>query len=89
VIVESGTHRPVNFEKLPKKTKFPEKFEFPDKRGFELTAKKKIKKSIPGPWPSTICKLIMMFRVWNISIGQLELAAWLCSFRAPAHLLIS
>jgi len=33
--------------------------------------------------------LSMTSMVWNISIGQLELAAWLCSLPAPAHLLIS
>jgi len=27
--------------------------------------------------------------VWNISIDQLELAVWLCTLPAPAHLLIS
>jgi len=27
--------------------------------------------------------------VWNISIAQLGLAAWLCSLQAPAHLLSS
>jgi len=27
--------------------------------------------------------------VWNISVGQLGLAAWLCSLPAPAHQLIS
>jgi len=31
----------------------------------------------------------MMSMVWNISIGQLGLAAWLCSLPAPAHLLSS
>jgi len=27
--------------------------------------------------------------VWNVSIGQLGLAAWLCSLPAGVHLLIS
>jgi len=31
----------------------------------------------------------MISMVWNISIGQLGLAAWLCSLPAPAHRLIS
>jgi len=30
-----------------------------------------------------------MSMVWNISLGHLELAVWLCSLPAPAHLLIS
>jgi len=31
----------------------------------------------------------MMPRVWNISVGQRGLAAWLRSLPAPAHLPIS
>jgi len=31
----------------------------------------------------------MTSMLWNISTGQLGLAAWLCSRPAPAHLLIS
>jgi len=27
--------------------------------------------------------------VWNISVGQIGLAVWLCSLAAPAHFLIS
>jgi len=30
----------------------------------------------------------MTFMVWGISIGQLGLAAWLCSLPALAHMLI-
>jgi len=42
-----------------------------------------------APQPTPIYKLNMMSVVWNISIGQLGLAAWLCSLPAPAHLLCS
>jgi len=31
----------------------------------------------------------MMPVVWNIVVGQLGLAAWLCSLPGPAHLLVS
>jgi len=41
----------------------------------------------PDPTPFYILSMTSM--VWNISIGQLGLAAWLCSLPAPAHLLIS
>ena len=47
------------------------------------------KENIPAPWPTPIYKLSMMSMVGNISIGQLGLAAWLCSLPAPAHLLLS
>ena len=33
--------------------------------------------------------LSMRSTVWNISTGQLKLAAWLCSLSSPEHLLIS
>jgi len=46
-------------------------------------------KRVPASWPTPVYKLSITFMVWNISFGQLRLAAWLCSFPAPAHLLIS
>jgi len=67
--------------------KFPKEFELPDKRGFELL-EIRVRK-LPAPWPNPIHNLSMMSMVWNISTGQLGLAAWLCSLPAPAHLLIS
>jgi len=80
----------VNFAKLPKKTKLPEKFELPAKRGFELMEmRKKRERKIPAPEPTPIHQLSMMSMVWNISIGQLGLSAWLCSLPAPAHLFFS
>ena len=47
------------------------------------------KESSCSPEPTPIDKLIMASMVWNISIAQLWLAAWLRSLPAPAHLLIS
>jgi len=47
------------------------------------------KKRIPAYQPTPIHKMRMMSVVWNISTGQLGLAAWLCSLPDPAHLLIS
>ena len=46
-------------------------------------------KRVSAPWPTPIHKPSMTSMVWNISIDQLGLAAWLCSLPAPAHLLIS
>jgi len=56
---------------------------------FELRNKIKLteKKSGSYPQPTPIYELSMTSMVWNISIGQLGSAAWLCSL--PAHLLIS
>jgi len=62
-----------------------EKFKLPEKTGFELPAKKRA----PLPPANPIHKLSMLSMVWNISVGQLGLAAWFCSLQAPAHLLIS
>jgi len=84
---DHGIPEIMNFEKFPKKTELPEKFELPNKRGFKLT--ETIGAEIPAPRPTPIHKLSMMSMVWNISIGQLGLAAWLSSLPAPAHLLIS
>jgi len=68
----------VDFTELPqKKTQLLEKL--------ELTEKKRI----PAPRPTPIYKLSMTSMVWNISLGQLGLAAQLCFPPAPAHLLIS
>ena len=44
---------------------------------------------IPALHLTPIHKLSMMFKVWNISIGQVGLAVWLCSLPASAQLLIS
>ena len=52
---------------------------------FQLLGKKRF---LPT-WPMPIYKLNMMSMVWNISIGQLGLAAWLCSLPALVHLLVS
>jgi len=76
----------VNFAKLPKKTKLLEKFKLLVKRGFELMEKRRADScSLANP----IHKLRMMSVIWNISIGQLGLAVWLCFLSAPACLLIS
>jgi len=47
------------------------------------------KKEIPALWPTSTYKLSMTSTVWNISAGQLGLAAWLPSLPAPPHPLIS
>ena len=44
---------------------------------------------IPAPRQIPINKLRLTSMVWNISIGHLGLAVWLCSLPAPAHLFIS
>jgi len=46
------------------------------------------KRQVPAPRPTPIYKPNMTSMVWNISIGQLGLAAWLCYLPAPAHPLI-
>jgi len=38
-----------------------------------------------NPRPTLIYKLDVTSMVWNIAIGQLRLAAWLCSLPAPVH----
>jgi len=76
-----------NFTKLPKKDQIPEKFKLQYKRGFKLTEMRK--KEIPAPLSTPIHKLSTTSMVWNIPIGQLGRAAWLCSLPAPAHLLSS
>jgi len=57
----------------------------------ELTEKvsKSQKKKVAGRRSIPIYKLSIMAIVWNNSIGQLGLAAWLCSLPALVHLLIS
>jgi len=47
------------------------------------------KEQIPAPLSTLIYEVSMMSMVWNISTGQLGLAAWLCSLPAPAPLLTS
>ena len=47
-----------------------------------------VKEEVPASQPTPNHKLSMMSMVWNISTGQLGLAAWLCSLPAPAPLLI-
>jgi len=76
----------VDFTKLPKRTKLSEKFKLPAKRGFALTEGRRADSYHPA---NPIHKSSMTSMVWNISIGQRGLAAWLCSLPAPAHLLIS
>jgi len=77
----------VNFAKLPpKKPELLEKFELPDKKRFQTVEKRREHLAL---WPTPIHKLSMTSMVRNISLGQLGLAAWLCSLPAPAHLLIS
>jgi len=44
---------------------------------------------IPASRPTPIYLLSTTSMIWNISIGQPGLAAWLCSVPAPAPLLIS
>jgi len=39
--------------------------------------------------PAPIPKQSKTSMIWNICIGQLGLAVWLCSLTAPAHLLVS
>jgi len=77
----------VNFATVLKKTELLEKFELLDKREFTLMEMRK--KESPVPCATPIYILSMPSTIWNISIGQLGLAAWLCSLPAPAHLLIS
>ena len=62
------------------------KFKPPDKKGLNPW-KWERKDSCPQPTP--IHKLSMMSMLWNISTGQLGLAAWLCSRPAAAPLLVS
>ena len=40
------------------------------------------------PRPTPVYKQSMISMLWNISISQLGLAAWLCSLPALVHLLI-
>ena len=47
------------------------------------------RKEVPAPQPTPIHKMSMMPMVWNISIAQLGLTAWLWSLPALARLLIS
>jgi len=66
-----------------------EKFKLADKTGFKLSEKRREKRSIPAPQPTPIYRLSMPDMVWNISLGQLGLSAWLCSLKAPASLRMS
>ena len=47
------------------------------------------KRQIPAPQRTPIYKVSMSSMVWNISIGHVGLAVWLCCLAAPVHLLIS
>jgi len=50
------------------------------------------RKKIKGlkPWErDELPEQSMLSMVWNISVGWLRLAAWLCSLPASAHLLVS
>jgi len=68
---------------------FLKKFKLPDERGFELTENRRAESFLTAPRPTLIHKLSIPSVVWNISIGQLGLAAWLYSLQAPAHLMFS
>jgi len=48
-----------------------------------------LEKRVPASQPTLSHKLSMTPMVWNISVGQLGLAAWLCSLPALVHLLVS
>jgi len=65
-----------DFDKLIEKFKLTEKIELTEKR-------------VTSPQPTPIYILSMTSMAWNISTGQLGLAAWLCSLPASAPLLIS
>jgi len=47
------------------------------------------RKEVPAPWPTPFYTVSTTSMAWIISTAQLGLAAWLCSFPVPAHLLIS
>ena len=66
----------------------PEKLQTPRQEGIRTHGNEKHREP-PAPQPTPIPKLSMMPRVWNISVGQRGLAAWLRSLPAPAHLPIS
>jgi len=55
----------------------------------ELAELTKLTEESSCPLAKPIHKLSVTSMVWNISTGQLGLAAWLCSLPAPAHLLLS
>jgi len=71
--------------------------DFPDLTDFakltekktELTGKKTLTEKGPCLRPTASYKWSMTSVVWNISTGQVGLAAWLCSLPALVHLLIS
>ena len=86
-IAERQTHRFHKIHKTPKKDRTPIKLQTPVKEKIQTQGNKK-EKFLPL-WPTPIRKLSMVSVVWNISIGQLGLAAELCSLPAPVHLLIS
>jgi len=67
----------------PRKTDLPAKLKLPEKRAFKLMEKRRAESSALQPTP--LYKLRMKSMVWNIFIGQLELAAWLCSLPALVH----
>jgi len=70
----------VNFAELPpqKRPNSLKSLNSLNKRAFKFKKKKKTK-MIPVPQPTSVYKLSMPFMVWNISIGQLGTAVWLCS----------
>jgi len=74
-----GSPELIDFTELTKLTEdqTPRKVKPPRKRGFLL------------PQPTPAYKLSTTPVVWNISTGQLGLAAWLCSLAALVHLLVS
>jgi len=44
---------------------------------------------VPAPRPTPVYIVNMTSMVWNISVGQFSLAAWLCSLPALVQLVIS
>jgi len=63
--------------------------DFPKLMNFAGLAQLTEKDGSYGPWRTPIYKLSKTSTVLNISVGQLGLAAWLCSLPAPAPLLSS
>ena len=55
----------------------------------QLMEKPNSRERVPAPGPTPIYKLSRTPVVRNISIGQLGLAAWLCSIPALVHLFVS
>ena len=99
-IAEHGTCRFHKFLRTPEKgpkswksANFPKKEEKKKKRFSWKSQKRQGKKKIYLKFPERrvpahqpIYKLSITSMIWNISIDQLGLSAWLCSLPAPAHI---